>query len=152
MQNQSGVRLPLCAAVDEGWNHPGNSAPNPGEVVVWDVNSGEEIWSFPSLPDCVFNVAFSPDGKRLIAGAGKSNERPRQKRPVQLKLWNMETGMEMLSLTGPTASVYKAVFTPDGTRIMAVSIDGLLVYDSRPAGKEVFNLDSPIEGEVAEGE
>ena len=25
-------------------------------------------------------------------------------------------------------------------------------HDGRPAGKEVFNLDSPIEGEVAEGE
>jgi hypothetical protein len=35
----------------------------------------------------------------------------------ELKLWNMETGLEMLSNAGVSSSVYKSIFTPDGLPI-----------------------------------
>jgi WD40 repeat protein len=61
----------------------------------------------------------------------------------ELKLWNMETGLEMLSNAGVSSSVYKSIFTPDGHQIIAAGreraarIGKLLVFDSRPVGREV---------------
>ena len=46
--------------------------------------------------------------------------------------------MEMLSLGGANSTVMKALFTPDGTRILALTAKGkLLAYDSRPYGRKV---------------
>jgi WD40 repeat protein len=121
-------------AAGGGMYHSGNVAPNPGEVIVWDPLTGDEIWSF-TLSECVFNVAFSPDGKRLISGAGNIIDGARS---VELKLWNMETGLEMLSIAGARSTVFKPIFTPDGKQIFAGCNDGILVFDSNPVGKEVY--------------
>jgi eukaryotic-like serine/threonine-protein kinase len=117
------------------------NTPELGEIMVWDVDSGREIWSW-RLSDRVVNVTFSPDGKRLVSGVGAGNSTPRN--PVELKLFNLETGLQILSLPGPTATVNKAVFTPDGKRIIAASQDGkLLVYDTAPGKHVVIGSETP---------
>jgi WD40 repeat protein len=92
-----------------------------GEIKVWDAETGQELYT---LPAGGFSVAFSPDGKR-IAGAGK--------RPVdapigggpsgsgEVKVWDAETGRELLTLQGHTSDVYNVVFSPDGQRLASVS-------------------------------
>jgi WD40 repeat protein len=49
-------------------NQPGK--PNlPGEVTMWDVDSGQEVWTMQDFKFAVYGVAFSPDGRRLAIGA-----------------------------------------------------------------------------------
>lgn len=91
-----------------------------GAVRVWDVETGQELLSFKGTGGWSFQVALSPDGRRL-ASAGSP---PR--------LWDAQTGLELLelspSLDGPIA------FSPDGRRLAGVSGSIVYVWDGTPTG------------------
>jgi WD40 repeat protein/tetratricopeptide (TPR) repeat protein/tRNA A-37 threonylcarbamoyl transferase component Bud32 len=55
----------------------------------------------------VHSVAFSPNGKRIASGS----------RDQTVKVWDVQSGQEVLSLQGHTGSVYSVVFSPDGKRL-----------------------------------
>ncbi len=59
------------------------------------------------------HVAFSPDGKRLVAGANDGRTR----------VWSIPDGRLELTLVGHRAAVTSARFDPDGTRIVTASAD-----------------------------
>jgi hypothetical protein len=61
----------------------------------------------------VFGVAFSPDGERIVSG-GEDNA---------LKLWDAQTGQEVMTLKGHTGYVASVAFSPDGKRIVSGSAD-----------------------------
>jgi WD40 repeat protein len=71
-------------------------------------------------------VAFSPDGKRIVSGSLDNT----------LKVWDAETGQEMLTLKGHSDPVYSVAFSSDGKRIVSGSDDNTLkVWDGRPLEK-----------------
>ena len=78
----------------------------------------------------VFSVSFSPDGKRIVSGS----------RDKTLKVWDAQTGGEMLALTGHSASVNSVSFSSDGMRIVSGSEDNTLkVWDAK-TGQETLTL------------
>jgi WD40 repeat protein len=79
-----------------------------GTAVLLDAASGAEIRRFSGNVGCLRGVAFSPDGKLL---AVNNNRRG-------LKIWDIETGQELLTLPGG----YDVRFTPDGTRVVVANI------------------------------
>ena len=56
-------------------------------------------------------MAFSPDGKRIVTGSGDQT----------VKVWDADTGQEVLTLKGHTAQVTSVAFSPDGKRIVSGS-------------------------------
>jgi hypothetical protein len=62
-------------------------------------------------------VAFSPDGSRIVSGAGERGERG----PGEVKVWDARTGQELLSLKGHTKGVTAVAYSPDGSRIASAS-------------------------------
>ncbi len=61
------------------------------------------------------SVAFSPDGKHIASGNLMGG---------QIKIWDVETGAEMLTIEGHKARAILSVqFSPDGTRIVSSSAD-----------------------------
>jgi WD40 repeat protein len=56
-----------------------------------------------------FNLAFSPDGRRLVAGGEGST----------VRIWDVETGREPQTLLGHSGDVWAAAFSPDGGRWVA---------------------------------
>jgi WD40 repeat protein len=60
-------------------------------IKLWNLNSGEELRSFPRQPSIVESISLSPDGQTLASG-GWGNI---------IKLWNLSTGEEIRTLSNP---------------------------------------------------
>ena len=67
------------------------------------------------------SVAFSPDRKRIITGSTDNTA----------KIWNAQTGKELLTLKGHTSSVCFVAFSDDGRKIITKSATGIeKIWDS----------------------
>ncbi|MDR0314316.1 MAG: hypothetical protein LBI14_12070 [Treponema sp.] len=71
---------------------------------------------FPHLGYSQISVAFSPDG-RIIASLNGSGI---------IKLWDVETGRELRTLTGFLDGVSLCRYSPDGRSIVTVAQDGAI--------------------------
>jgi WD40 repeat protein len=120
-------------------------ADNGGEVKVWDLAGGREVFSLTEKGQGVLTVAISADGKRL-AGACLDGK---------VRLWELATGKLVLELTGhsteiadrdKTVDVYSVAFSPDGRFLASCSGDwnsdrtGTVRLWDLATGKEAANL------------
>jgi WD40 repeat protein len=131
-----------------GW--PGGGLP--GAVSVWDAQTGKRVLSLhgrglPPQPDdprdaqtgerlslnghrgSVLSVAFSPDGKRLASAALDG----------MVKVWDAQTGQELLTCNGHIHAVRRVIFSSDGKRLVSTGSGGLKVWDAH-IGQELLTL------------
>ena len=78
---------------------------NPGFARVWDVPSLEERATFRGILRGAHSVAFSPDGSRLAVGSTADES---------LKLWDLESGLNLLTLPGEGGICESTAFSADG--------------------------------------
>jgi RNA polymerase sigma factor (sigma-70 family) len=81
---------------------------------------------FPDEPGGIASVAFSPDGKLVLAGCMDN----------VLRVFELSTGKER-KFEGHTQQLHGAVFTPDGRRILSGSYDKTVRLWDVESGKEV---------------
>jgi WD40 repeat protein len=92
------------------------------EVKIWDAQAGQGALTLKrhtdtlkrhtdEHPDPVWGIAFSPDGKRLASASGDN----------RVRVWDVQTGQETLSLSGHTNAVNSVSFSPDGRRLASAS-------------------------------
>src|SRR5262249_39795940 len=81
------------------------------EVKVWDTQTGRQLTTIKWPTSSIYNIAFSPDAKRLVATA--SHERT-------VKVWDTNTGKEIISFQGHTDEPWDMAFSPDGKRLVSV--------------------------------
>jgi WD40 repeat protein len=114
----------------------------PGEVEVWDVETGERVHHFSNFETGIWSVAFNADGTRLAAVGGiPSRDLPRN---GTLFVWDLAKGEKLLDLPIPFTQgfpIAQVKFSPDD-RFLAVASRALVVLDAR-MGAEV--LSSSIE-------
>jgi WD40 repeat protein len=79
----------------------------------WDMTTGEELITVPLAP--VWAIALSPDGRYLAAS---SNPGPRS--PGEVKVLDLDTHKQLLTLQGHTQPVVAIAFSPDGRRIASM--------------------------------
>jgi WD40 repeat protein/uncharacterized caspase-like protein len=80
----------------------------------------------------VDSIAFSPDGKLLVSGSADST----------IKIWDLQLGRELRTLSGHTGGVRAVLFGPDGKWIASGGVDGKLKIWDLASGKELKSLDA----------
>jgi WD40 repeat protein len=104
----------------------------PGEVKVWDAQTGRELFSCAGHTRAVWNVAFSTDGTRLATASFDGTART----------WDAATGRSLRTFSVPRAWVYCAIFSPDiASRFLAAgSSDRCAHIWDTATGREVCTL------------
>jgi WD40 repeat protein len=95
-----------------------------GAVHLWNVQAGAEARLLRGPAARVRALAFSPDGKRLAAGAAYPEN--------SVHLWSVPAGEEVAVLRGHQNEVNTVAFSPDGSRLASGSLDKTVrLWDAR---------------------
>ncbi len=101
-----------------------------GEIRLWRVADGKEIFSFRGHSDWVSSVAFSPNGK-IIASCSYSRS---------VKLWDFCTGESLINLQGHSRVAREVSFNPNGTILASSSDDHTIKLWNVNTGKCIKTL------------
>lgn len=86
----------------------------------------------------VQDVAFSPDGRRLLSGSNDATA----------KIWNVQTGECEVTMTGHTQSIYGVCWSPDGSRVATACYDHTAAIWNAGSGRQM----AVLKGHTAEVE
>ena len=86
-------------------------------------------------------MAFSPDGRRLASVGGLFQCIPTGK----VKVWDAQTGQEVLSLRGHVGGLRSVAFSPDGRRLASRGLDQTVKLWDAATGQEVLTLRGHID-------
>ena len=89
-------------------------------MIVWDTVNGQAIFTLRGHTAVTYDVAFSPDGKRLASASWDTT----------VMLWDTTTGLEVLTLRGHRGGVEGVAFSPDGKRLASISSEWIKVWDA----------------------
>jgi WD40 repeat protein len=84
-------------------------------IQLWDAASGRSVRTIGGKASC---LAFSPEGRRLLAGSDDNGGHG------ELKLWDVPTGQELCTFPGQTSAVLNVAFSPDGWRVASIANEG----------------------------
>jgi DNA-binding beta-propeller fold protein YncE len=98
-------------------------------VRVFERTTGRAIRSFPPEPHQIVDLAFTPDGKSLLAAVAYHPAR----------LWNLETGKETRSFKGAIGrveGVFRVAFNSDAS-LLALAVPEPTIYLVKPGSGEI---------------
>jgi WD40 repeat protein/serine/threonine protein kinase len=86
------------------------------EGKVWDVSTGEALYTLPWHTDRITCMVFSRDGKRLASSSFDQT----------VRVWDAVTAREEICLKGHRGHVSGVAFHPDGKRLASAGVDGTI--------------------------
>ena len=102
----------MAGRLSRAGGNPFVTRKDPGEIMVWDVESGSNVLSLTGHSDKVLSVSVSPDGQRIASSSFDGT----------IKIWDTASGTNTLTLQGHSGFA-KCVFSPDGRRIVSGGSD-----------------------------
>ncbi|MGH2415958.1 MAG: pentapeptide repeat-containing protein, partial [Microcystaceae cyanobacterium] len=101
-----------------------------GEIRLWQVETGQLLFSATGHTSSVWTLAFSPDGQTLASGGFDQT----------IKLWNIQIGLEYRTLQGHSDWVRGVTFSPDGKLLASCSSDQTIKIWDCSTGYELQTL------------
>lgn len=114
----------------------GGRAGKSGNVVAWDVKTGERIIEVGKEYDCVLGADVSPDLKLAVMGGPGRN----------IKIWDTVAGEQITSIKKHTDWMLSAAFSPDGVIFATGGRGGDLYTWESATGYEFFTLKGHTKG------
>jgi eukaryotic-like serine/threonine-protein kinase len=123
-------------------------------ISLWDIDSGKQLARLPGITDLddvprqgdfgsVTAVAFSPDGRYLVAGFGSLTVFTRQRFTCPLKVWEVHTRRLVRRLQGHLGLCTSLCFSPNGALCASGNQDGTAIIWSSTTWKRVRTLENP---------
>ncbi|NJM71302.1 MAG: protein kinase [Scytonema sp. RU_4_4] len=85
-------------------------------IKLWNIATGQEIYTFVGHSYSVNSVAFTSDGKILASGSSDHT----------IKLWDVTTKREIRTLKGHSKEVTSLAFSPNGNTLVSGCADGTI--------------------------
>jgi WD40 repeat protein len=101
-----------------------------GRVTLCDARTGEARSELRQHVGIILALAFSPDGRRLVA-TGQDQK---------LRVWDVATGTNLTTLRGHKWDVRALAFSPDGTRLASAGHDNTIKIWDMAALTELTTL------------
>jgi WD40 repeat protein len=125
----------LASAGNDYFPTDGVKASNgPNNIQIWDVATrpikSKPIEELPGHTGFIYQVSFSPDGKRLASGSEDKT----------IKIWDVTTRKNIKTLTGHSDGVNGVSFSPDGKLLASASSDHTIKIWDVATGKNIKTL------------
>jgi WD40 repeat protein len=111
-----------------------------GSVRAWDVGPGRERYALRLKRGAPLRFALSDDGQTLAAVADEAG------RPVEVRLWDTDTGRQLRSLPGIAARPTCLAFSPRGGRLAMGSANGRVLLLDAATGEMEASLEAGVRG------
>ena len=123
-------------------------------VALWDIDAGTELARLPGATDlpefrvdkddaAVGALAFSPDGKYLVAGFGTKFNFTFERSPNPLKVWEIAKRRPIRRLYGHTGYCISLDFSTDGMLLVSGNRDGTAIIWSTKTWNATHTLQNP---------
>src|SRR5262249_33610728 len=113
-------------------------------VKVWDAATGRRLLVLGPHRSQVFQLAFSPDGKRLAAATGTPFQnlpaKARRQDLVDIKVWDLAGRREVFTVHPGMPLVNGLAFSPNGKYLAAAGGDATVPLWEAATGKKVHTL------------
>ncbi|HEY6563620.1 MAG TPA: serine/threonine-protein kinase, partial [Pirellulaceae bacterium] len=95
----------------------------PGEIHLWDVETGRCVWNRTVSAGPIFKLAFAPDSSWFATSSSWTPQ------PPAVSVWNAHDGENLAEL--PMGSAFAVAVSPDGKLLAAASSSGAIhVFDT----------------------
>lgn len=116
-----GTRL----ATGEGAQNTLGALGRPGEIAVWNADTGKQLWSIVGHEGPITSLAYSPDGERIATTSWDRSA----------GLWDAKSGERKGTLLGHRDWVRGVAFSPKGFTLATAGADGTVCVWSRTTGR-----------------
>jgi WD40 repeat protein len=109
-----GTRLASGEGTDQVLPHNQDKCQN--NIKIWDITSGQEIYTLSGHEDSIVSLRWSKNSSRLVSSSDDRN----------LKMWDTESGTLLFTMgegTGHSAGVLDVDWSPNQTRLVSGSRD-----------------------------
>lgn len=103
---------------------------NNGIIVVWELETGEEVRRITGHTDDITDMHFSADGTQLLTASIDGS----------VRIWEFVTGTQLSRFNGHGDDVWTAVFANNETQVVSASADGAVILWDIASGIEVHRF------------
>lgn len=102
---------------------------NSGRVQIWDSANWKLKHDLRGHTSSVWSVAFNESGTRLASASGEW----KGKGLGQAKVWDVSTGLELLTFAEDQSPIYDIAFGPDSRRLATANRNGSIqIWNGAP--------------------